>query len=59
MLQDISIQLIYDEHKRLILVEIKDSMFHIHSLIESNFHGTISNFQPIHSISGKAQTITL
>jgi hypothetical protein len=59
MLRDDSIQLIFDKDNALILLEIEDSTFHIHSLIKSNLHGPISNFEAVHFINGKAQTNTL
>jgi hypothetical protein len=43
----------------LILMEIKYSTLHIHSLVSSNFNDYASHFETIHIIKGSVQTNNL
>jgi hypothetical protein len=59
MLQDDFTRFIFEKDNALILVEIKYSMLHIHSLISSNFDDYVSCFRTIHIIKGSVQTSDL
>jgi hypothetical protein len=59
MLQDDFTRFIFEKDNALILMEIKYSTLHIHSLVSSNFNDYASHFETIHLIKGSVQTNNL
>ena len=56
MLQDDFTRFIFEKDNALILMEIKNSTLHIHSLVSSNFNDYASCFETIHLIKESVQT---
>jgi hypothetical protein len=59
MLQDDFTRFIFEKDNALILIEIKYSTLHIHSLVTLNFNDYASRFEMIHLIKGSVQTSNL
>jgi hypothetical protein len=59
MLQDDFTRFIFEKYSALILMEIKYSTLHIHSLVSSNFNDYVLRYEMVHLIKRSVQTCNL